>query len=170
MKLLSSKEWQELELAKAELPKLKRLNEREARLDALAKQLKHDEKQMQEEFELKEKKVIAALEDKMAKKVNEMTANHQQEVNNLKANHQRELADVEKKANERSNKKLEKMMEENYNKLKDSMAKLHEEGNAQTKFVQDLAKDMVKSVGASLPLNKHQLQIEENKTIVTKGK
>lgn len=39
--------------------------------------------------------------------------------------------------------KLQKGIEENFTKLKDSLAKLHEEGNAQTKFTEQIALKMM---------------------------
>jgi hypothetical protein len=50
-----------------------------------------------------------------------------------------------------------------YNQLSTSMTKLHEEGNAQTKFVQELSLKMLeqsKSLGAKLDVNVGQTALE----------
>lgn len=165
-KLLTQKNYEDFILAQKELPRLKELDRREADLANREKQIEHDRKQMQEKFELNEKKVVAALEDKLAKERNELEAQHQKEINDLKADYDRKMVEVEKKSMDKYNRQLEKLTNENYDKLSKSMAKLHEEGNAQTKFVQDLSKDLIGAVAKTMPYNK--LQIEENKTITKK--
>jgi hypothetical protein len=42
--------------------------------------------------------------------------------------------------------KLQRGIEDNFNKLKESLAKLHEEGNAQTKFTEQIALKMMETI------------------------
>ena len=62
----------------------------------------------------------------------------------FKSKMQEELNKVRVEAQEKVNKGIE----ENFNKLKDSLAKLHEEGSAQTKFTEQIA---LKMMGALSP-------------------
>lgn len=66
----------------------------------------------------------------------------------FKGKMQEEVNKVRNEAQE----KIQKGIEENFNKLKDSLAKLHEEGNAQTKFTEQIAlkmMDVIKPNGQS---------------------
>ena len=85
--------------------------------DKLLKEHNEFAQRLQDEFELKEKKLVFALEAKLEK----------------------ELLEKEKEYNRKEMEFTKKGTEENYAKLSESLTKLHEEGNAQTKFVQDLA-------------------------------
>jgi len=89
---------------------------------------------MQDKFELNEKKVVAALEDKLAK-----------EISKLESAHNKDITELERKLVQEKQGELEKMMKDNYVKLSDSMTKLHEEGNAQTKFMQETTQTLLKS-------------------------
>jgi len=159
MKLIKTSEYEDYQLAIKEMPRLREIDRIEIDLQNREERLSHNEKMMKENFELQEKKAVAALEDKLAK-----------EINDLKAKHQRALMDVERKASEKFNTQLEKLTKENYEKLSGSMTKLHEEGNQQTKFVQSIAEKMIGTLGTSLPMNSQKLQIEETKTVINKDK
>lgn len=104
---------------------------------------------MQENFELKEKKAVVALEDKLAK---EITA--------LEAKHNKEITALERKLTSEKQTDLEKMTKNHYKKLSDSMTKLHEEGNAQTKFMQETVQNVIKSASGFATANDTSTQIE----------
>lgn len=97
----------------------------------LGKELKESTEKVIEAYQLKEKQFTAAMEDKMAKTETKLKEEHMNVINVLKSKH------LEEKGNF-----IEKVQTENYDKLSSSLTKLHEEGNAQTKFVQELAVNM----------------------------
>lgn len=53
------------------------------------------------------------------------------------------MQDEVQKVREEADKKLQKGLEENFSQLKDQLAKLHSEGNAQTKFTEKIALNMM---------------------------
>lgn len=100
---------------------------------------------MQDKFELKEKQAVAALEDKLAK-----------EISKLEKNHNTEIVKLERDLRTEKQNDLEKMTKDHYKKLSDSMTKLHEEGNAQTKFMQETVQNVIKSAsGFATATNTH---------------
>ena len=90
------------------------------------------------DYEIKEKKAVVAMEDKISKQRND-----------LEKSHDREISKLREKLTEEKNKDLEKMMKDHYKKLSDSMAKLHEEGNASTKHMQEITKEIIRATGLS---------------------
>ena len=83
------------------------------------------EKKLTEQFKFEEKKATAALEDRLAKEKLEM----ERDFNNKMAKFKEE--------------ELGKM----YDKLSSSLTKLHEEGNTNTRFIQDMNKEFMKAFG-----------------------
>ena len=142
MRIISTYEYNELkkkasraEDAEASLDRA--LEEGKERLADLNDRIKGKEAtiaNMQDKFELNEKKVVAALEDKLAK-----------EISKLESAHNKDITELERKLVQEKQGELEKMMKDNYVKLSDSMTKLHEEGNAQTKFMQETTQTLLKS-------------------------
>ena len=104
------------------------------------------ETKLRGEFEFNEKKVILAMEDANNKKLAKVTADYNEKLNAYKTKYQEE-----------HNAKIEKLFEDQYQKLSSSMAKLHEEGNATTKYIQDMNKEMLKSVSNVFIADKKQL-------------
>ena len=102
-----------------------------------------------ESYEMKEKKAVSALEDKLQRQKNE-----------LEANYNKKLMRFKEDAFTKQSDKLEKAMEDNYEKLKDQMGKLHTEGNVSTKFIQDISKEMLRSAGSSMAVATGRAQIE----------
>lgn len=56
------------------------------------------------------------------------------------------MQDQEKKLREELDIRLRSALDENFSKLKDSLSKLHEEGNAQTKFTEQIALKMMDAI------------------------
>lgn len=86
------------------------------------------------EYEIMEKKAVAALEDRLAKAQNAHDKKHNDAITRL-----------EKEMTKKKNDELETMMKDHYKKLSDAMSKLHEDGNAQTKFMQEITNNVIKS-------------------------
>ena len=74
----------------------------------------------------------ASLEAKFKREVLEKEALYEKTVNDLILKHEKDLSNFERK-----------LREEHYKKFQDELAKLHTEGNSQTKFIQDIALKMV---------------------------
>lgn len=128
MNIVSDKKLKEYQHAESEVKLLRHTLEK----------IEAERKLDKERYELQEKKAVAALEDRLAKRENEL----QQQYN-------RELAIFKDKELVKTNDKLQKMMEENYSKLKEEIAKIHSEGNVTTKFIQETTKEMIQAVGLS---------------------
>jgi CRISPR/Cas system-associated endoribonuclease Cas2 len=75
-----------------------------------------------------------------------------EEVNALKSMHAKELERVKNSAQEEQVRAVEK----NYEKLRDSLAKLHEEGNANTKYLEQMTLKML----GNMKLNSQHKQLE----------
>lgn len=86
------------------------------------------------EFEFKEKKAVAALENRMEKEKMALEKKFQADMAEFKEN---ELAKM-------------------YDKLSGSLTKLHEEGNANTKFIQEMNIEMAKSLTPALTHNRNK--------------
>lgn len=110
-----------------------------------AEEIQKEMNSMQDKFELKEKQAVAALEDKLAK-----------EISKLEKSHNNEIVKLERDLRTEKQNDLEKMTKDHYKKLSDSMTKLHEEGNAQTKFMQETVQNVIKSAsGFATATNTH---------------
>lgn len=100
--------------------------------------LKAQIKASKDEFELKEKKVVAALEDKLSK-----------ETMKLEKEYNQKLANKIEALTKTHNDRYEKILTENYEKMTKALAKLHEEGNASTKFIMQANTEILRAVGIS---------------------
>lgn len=146
MKFLNNKEWNEFKVLREKRESLHEemkkfeIEKKTVQMDIenKLKQLKIDRGRMEQEFELKEKKIVAAYEDKLSK-----------ELMKIETKHQRELTRVKEDSNDKISKEIERMLKKNYDKLSEATMKLHEEGNAQTKAVTELSKEVIKAVGLS---------------------
>ena len=112
------------------------LREAQNKLKVIESEHRKDIKSLEDKYEINEKKAVTAMEDKISKLKNELEKSHQEKIHALKT----EL--YEEKTQE-----LEKMMKGNYEKLSKSMTKLHEEGNAQTKHMNEITKEIIKATG-----------------------
>ena len=128
---------------------LKKLGVENAITD-LAKQHNDEIKKLQDQITKLTKeheKQLKELSDAFSKEKIALTDKHKVERENdaitLKLDYKRQLAEAEAKAVEEFNKKYKSLLDENHTTLGDSLKKLHEEGNAQTKFVQELATTML---------------------------
>lgn len=160
-------------ISKYEYNELKKLAEKGEHVDHLKKQIKDSDERidslirkeydqeaeverrvsiMREEFELNEKKVVAAYEDKMNKLENK-----------LEREYQKKLNDVETALKNEKHEALESMLKGNYDKLSESMQRLHEEGNAQTKFMQETTQTIIKAAKGFGPTHTSRLEYSEDK-------
>ncbi len=151
MKLISDREYSELLKPNKDLEETKlslakateyadALKNRIKDLEEQVKELKQAERKIKAEFELAEKKAIVALE-------------HQRNTDlmNLEKDYNKKLTAFKERQTEEFTKKVQSLVEEQYSKLSNSMTKLHEEGNANSKFVQDMNKEMLKAIATSRP-------------------
>ena len=142
MKIISNYEYKQLnervEKAETKLARvdeeLKRAKENNETLVEVADKANKALDELAEKFEFKEKKAVLALEDKLAKTISELESKHNKEIVKLERKHSNEKAA-----------ELEEMMKKNYDKLSESMTKLHEEGNVQTKFMQEMTSSVIKA-------------------------
>ena len=150
MKIISNYEYNSLVSLKESHEELTNevrvLNKTNKRLSSMINDLNGAETKLRGEFEFNEKKVILAMEDAHNKKLAKVTADYNEKLNAYKTKYQEE-----------HNAKIEKLFEDQYQKLSSSMAKLHEEGNATTKYIQDMNKEMLKSVSNVFIADKKQL-------------
>ena len=100
------------------------------------KELRNEEKMANEKFELKEKKAVAALEDRLAKKTIELEKSYNDRLHSFKETQLAKQAES-----------FETMTSGNYEKLKNELAKLHSDGNATTKYMQEMTKEILHTVG-----------------------
>lgn len=94
---------------------------------------------IKEEYDIKEAKVLAALEDR-----------HSKELIRMEKQYNDSIVQIERDLTKKNNDEAEKMLKDHYKKLSDSMQKLHEEGNTQTKFMQETTKGLIASFGAPM--------------------
>jgi len=155
MKIISNYEYIQLNNAKRKVTISEdELKFKDETIDHLRAKLKDQDqliKTMQDKFELREKQAVAALEDKLAK-----------EITKLESAHNKDITALERKLTQEKQNDLEKMMKENYAKLSDSMTKLHEEGNAQTKFMQETTQTLLQSASGFARASNTSTQIAHN--------
>lgn len=153
--LKNSKRKQEMEMTDATL-RFDRLKEIWKQDQArLAKELDEDKKRMTkhltEEFALKEREAIAVLKLDSEQKSKQLELDYQRKSQEKDAKH---ALEIQKLKTDHANDKMTyqtKMVEEHYKKLSEALTHLHSEGNANTKFVQELALKMLeKPVGANV--------------------
>ena len=75
----------------------------------------------------------------------DFTAKMRKQIDSLKDSHRAELDRVKDEAQ----RKLNAGIEENFTKLKDSLAKLHEEGNANTKYLEKMSISIMENFAKS---------------------
>jgi hypothetical protein len=100
------------------------------------KELNELNKKLTDLFEFKEKKAVAALEQKLTKEKLKLES------------------DLQTKMSDFKEKELSKM----YDKLSGSLTKLHEEGNANSKFIQEMNLTMAKALTPALTNRTPQLE------------
>lgn len=157
MKIISSYEYKELNRRVEEAEaKSKRLEAQNKTLHDTVKELKTERDSMKDKYELKEKQAVSAMEDKISKTINK-----------LEQEHNKAITELEKTLRNEKISELEEMNKIHYKKLSDSMTKLHEEGNAQTKFMQETVQNVIKSASGFAKASNTHTQIEHT-TEVTK--
>lgn len=172
MKFLTNKDWEQFKvlgqkqdlldqkIKDFEIEKSKKLlelesikNEQNRTFQAEKKELELDRKRLDQEFTLKQKEVVAAYEDKLSKQITDLTRKHMAEMEKLRT-----------QLTEKNQASLEKMMTENYEKLSSSMTKLHEEGNATTKHMSEMTKEVIRAAGlANGAVRTEKIQVEHIK-------
>ena len=100
------------------------------------RELKREIKDMKSAYDLKEQKAVHALEAKLDKELTAMARKNTDLVAGLKTKHAEELANIRVTSSE-----------QHYGKLSDSMTKLHEQGNATTKFMEKMVVSMTDAYG-----------------------
>lgn len=138
------------------------------------KELNRRLKDIEKDYDLRERKAVATLEiatekritkvendcNKMIEeirqecndKITAMTREYDSKVSNLRSAHSEELSKIKSES-----------AENHYSKLSDSMTKLHEQGNAQTQFIEKIATSMVEKMGGGDRLTSKEHLILENK-------
>ena len=101
---------------------------------------------LQSDYELKEKKAVAALEDKLAKEVLE-----------IKKEHDKNLMKFKEAELEKQQRNFQKLTDENYSKFREELSKIHSEGNVMTKNIQEMNKEMIHTVGLVAANTRQQL-------------
>jgi hypothetical protein len=149
---------EKLEKLEAKHTELRRkIQDREYELSVLERELyikKQDfQRTMQlekEDFERKQKEFFAQQDEMKKKHAEEITrikeeAKTQRENDSitLKLNFDKQLNEKEKVMNDKLVAEMQRLQEENYRKLAESLSKLHEEGNVTTKFMGDIAKGLI---------------------------
>lgn len=117
------------ELAEANGKLKEKINQQDKDFQSLKERIQGD-------YELKEKKAVAALEDKLAKEVLE-----------IKKDHDKKLLKFKEDELEKQQKNFQKLTDENYSKFREELAKIHSEGNVMTKNIQEMNKEMIHTVG-----------------------
>ena len=81
---------------------------------------------LESEYDIKEKKAVAALENKYEREKLELEKKYEKRIQEAKEEAMREKDDF-----------MKRHLEEHYNKLQSSLQKLHEEGNVTTQTVKE---------------------------------
>lgn len=109
------------------------LKEKEAEIDLL-------KKNAEQEIEMKTREVTSLLK-----------LDAQQKIAKIELDHKKKFEDLRQSSHEETLKLKEQLLLDFQNKFTNAVSKLHEEGNVTTKFVQDLALNMVGNMAPKLP-------------------
>lgn len=107
------------------IKKLEELQEENDRLKANEKEIKKELSTLRSDLEKEKAVLLKAME----------------------LEHKEKMVAYKEKVQEEYNKKHLASMEENFTKLKDSLGKLHEEGNANTKYLEKVSLKMMDALG-----------------------
>lgn len=118
---------------KAEFEQLKLLHEIEIAKKDAALKLREQELIQKHNLELTE--AITLLKLDLQQQMKQKEIDYQKDLNDLKIKMETEKVEYQKR-----------LQEDNYERLKNAMTKLHEEGNVTTKFTQDIAIKMLERV------------------------
>ena len=95
---------------------------------------KYDNKCLElEKLKIKLESTAEKLKTEHQKKLNDLEKSYDQAINDLILKHEKDLSNFERK-----------LREEHYEKFQEELTKLHTQGNVQTKFIKDMALEMVK--------------------------
>ncbi len=100
-------------------------------------------------------RAIKTLQQDYEAKLSEQALKLKEAVTLAKLDSEQRIKQAQLDADRKMNAEVAKLNSEHYEKLKESMTKLHEEGNANTKFTQDLALKMI----GSMPSNKSETKV-----------
>lgn len=118
-----------------ELTNLKKLRaDQDRKYDKLLDKYNAQEKKLDDERAIAFKTMELEFQSKMRERVDELRDKHRHELDKVKDEAQR---------------KLNAGIEENFTKLKDSLAKLHEEGNANTKYLEKMSISIMENFAKS---------------------
>lgn len=122
----------------------KEINELKLKLDSKDYELK----QLKESYTERGKNLVEAriAEDRLKKKFDEEKA---LAYKTMELEFKGKMMDEVQRVKAEADARIQKGIEENFAKLKDSLAKLHEEGNAQTKFTEQIALKMMGALKTS---------------------
>jgi murein L,D-transpeptidase YcbB/YkuD len=123
--------------------------------DKRIKALEEERDQRTKMFHEKEEKLvkeIAELRNARTKIEQEFKAEKALAYKTMELEFKQKQMDEVQKVKDEYEKKLRAGMEDNFKHLQSSLTKLHEEGNAQTKFVQDLALNITKGMVSQGPV------------------
>jgi hypothetical protein len=148
-----------------ELEKKKADSEIEIELDATKKTLELDRQRFDSEKEEIEKK----WQNKYDNDIATLALKNEQDLAKVKNDNEKEMIALQEKSAEEVNKKVKEMQDSNYATLQKALTKLHDEGNATTKFMQEITKDLIGNAGNLLagPETKVSLKVNQNDTVDT---
>lgn len=126
-------------------------DEQDRKYDKLLEKFNRQESKLDEERSIAFKTMELDFKDKM-----------NTEIQKLKDRHRLEIDVIKTEAQE----KLNRGIEENFTKLKDSLAKLHEEGNANTKYLEKMSISIMENFAKS---QRNALGYVDNSAKVSKG-
>lgn len=113
----------------------------------------------------REKKLWEEDKNRLIHKLTEESDLKLKEVTILaKLDYEQRLKQVEINAERKTNERIADLNKQHYDKLSDSMTKLHEEGNRTTKFTEELALRMM----GSMPANKSEMKVLTGKIEIDK--
>lgn len=129
--------------------KIEELERENQRLNRRNVELREAADKTKQEYEIKEKKAVAALEAKHEKEMNKTEKKWQERIYKMREDLLKEREEF-----------IKKVHEENYENLTGSLRSLHEEGNVTTKTIKEFALKSLESVKANHNYN-NQIGYEE---------
>ncbi len=100
-------------------------------------------KQSTQEIEMKTREVTALLKLQSEQKIAQIELDSKKASAEIALTYEKKANDLEKKSNDKLLALQSKLMQDFQDKFTSAISKLHEEGNVTTKFVQDLALNML---------------------------
>lgn len=104
------------------------------------------EKDLKKEYEMKQREMVSLLKLESEQKTKQLELDYNRKVEKLQTECERKIAEADVQASKKLLQATEEMTKKHYELLSTELAKLHTEGNTQTKFTQDLALNMLKAI------------------------